>query len=253
MNPLRLILGMGPPPMQPRADVVYQESEDGQRRVVFRDDPNPAAMAARFNSERIYGAANTSPMLGMSPMIEVRGADGQWTPVSGSSAYIPDMDTQVAMLQSYEQTGKLGIVAPGKDSIAGEAGPLVSAPTVAQHMDVITAPNQAGASAQKLEPANAQAAQAVPNMASALGGQIEATPFGGTQLKRLDIGEISAPLTGVEGEKAQKAPSGPVLLPMEAGSDTLRRASPRAVGDGMGRAMDVLKQQKSWLTGGGVF
>lgn len=258
MNPLRLMFGLGPAPMKARPDIITSTSEDGQRRVVMRDDPE--AFAARFNAEQIYGAANVPPSFGMAPVIEVRGADGQWTPVSGTRAFIPDTDTQIAMLQSFRETGKLGILAPGTDAIAGESGPLVSPATAAQHVDVITArpapaqtaPNLAGSTAQRLEPV--AATQASPNLAPALGGQIEATPFGGTRLKRLDIGEISAPLTSVEGEKAQKAPNGPVLLPMEAGSDTLRRASPLAVGDGMSRAMDVLKQQKSWLTGeGGVF
>ncbi len=104
---LRRILGLPDKNTQPaRSAFTYATNKEGTQRVQMYEDTSMNAIAARHNANAIYG--ETGPMFGMKSVIEVKQADGSWVPVSGSTKGVPGMETQIAMLQNYNETGKLG-------------------------------------------------------------------------------------------------------------------------------------------------
>ena len=104
---LRRILGLPDKNTQPaRSAFTYATNKEGTQRVQMYEDTSMSAIAARHNANAIYG--ETGPMFGMKSVIEVKQADGSWVPVSGSTKGVPGMETQIAMLQNYNETGKLG-------------------------------------------------------------------------------------------------------------------------------------------------
>jgi hypothetical protein len=90
----------------PRAPVTYAANKDGTQRVQMYEDMTMGAIAAKHSAREIFG--EVGPMFGMKSVIEVKQADGSWSPVTGSKKGVPDMETQIAMLQNYNETGKLG-------------------------------------------------------------------------------------------------------------------------------------------------
>ena len=108
MNALRRIFGLGPAAMPKRPDHIEYMTDNGSTRLRYVDDTTASAIAARHNFSMIYGAANLPANFGMRGVIEVKQNDGVWTPVSGTSAFVPDMESQMAALQAYKETGIIG-------------------------------------------------------------------------------------------------------------------------------------------------
>ena len=169
------------------------------------------------------------------------------------------------MLQSFNETGRIGIQAPGPDSVAGEAGPLVSPASLAQQMEIIgtapTAPKapretpavQVGNAPQRLDPAQPSAAS--PNLAPMLGGELETTPLGGMRLRRLEPGQISKLLTNTADKTAPAAKPAPTApAAMETGSDHFLRMNAAAIAEGVTRGFRIMTEQSGRRSGeGGVF
>ena len=108
MNALRRIFGLGPAAMPKRPDHIEYMTDNGSTRLRYVEDTTASAIAARHNFSMIYGAANLPANFGMRGVIEVKQNDGVWTPVSGTSAFVPDMESQMAALQAYKETGIIG-------------------------------------------------------------------------------------------------------------------------------------------------
>lgn len=125
---LRRILGLPDKNTQPaRSAFTYATNKEGTQRVQMYEDTSMSAIAARHNANAIYG--EVGPMFAMKSVIEVKQPDGTWTPVSGSNKGVPGMETQIAMLQNYNETGKLGWqpLELGKDETAmGDVGSAAS-------------------------------------------------------------------------------------------------------------------------------
>ena len=88
--------------------VRFTNDEEGVRVVSMRDT-SMNAVAARHNAAAIYGRGAVSRDFGRRSVIEVRGPDGNWAPVSGRNRQIPDMQAQTAFLQNFRETGKIGV------------------------------------------------------------------------------------------------------------------------------------------------
>ena len=88
--------------------VSFTNEEEGVRVVRMRDTSTKAA-AARHSASRLFGAAAVSPEFTRRSVIEVRDPDGNWTPVSGRRREIPTTDAQIAFLQNFRETGKIGV------------------------------------------------------------------------------------------------------------------------------------------------
>lgn len=108
MNALRRIFGLGPAAMPKRPDHIEYMTDNGSTRLRYVEDTTASAIAARHNFSMIYGAANLPANFGMRGVIEVKQNDGVWAPVSGTSAFVPDMESQMAALQAYKETGIIG-------------------------------------------------------------------------------------------------------------------------------------------------
>lgn len=104
--------------------VIYENASEGVRlrRV---QDTSMNAVAARHNAAMIYGSANISPEFTMRNLIEVRGADGSWSPVTGRNRAQPNLEAQIAALDTWRETGRTGqIGGTGPASSSGSGGEL---------------------------------------------------------------------------------------------------------------------------------
>lgn len=115
MDTFRRIFGLGPKQMQPRPSFTQSMTEDGKERVQMYEDLSATAQGARHNFSMIYGASNLPPTFGMRSVIEVKNDKGEWQPVSGDLRNVPDMDTQMAFLQSWRESGIIGPQAVNPD------------------------------------------------------------------------------------------------------------------------------------------
>lgn len=141
MDAFRRIFGLGPKKQALPEPVTIFEREDGTARVRMIPDASAGAALARNALVNILGADNLPPGFGMQPMIEVKGADGKYVPVSGSKGIQPDMQTQMAYLQSFQETGIVGPQPVNPDgSMAAQTG----------GMETQVQPGQTGAAAPML-------------------------------------------------------------------------------------------------------
>lgn len=108
MDVFRRIFGLGPKKQAMPDPVTIFTREDGTARVRMVPDASPNAALARNALTNILGADNIPPGFGMGPVIEVKGKDGKWTPVSGSSGMQPGLEAQMGYLQSFQETGIVG-------------------------------------------------------------------------------------------------------------------------------------------------
>ena len=124
MDVFRRIFGLGPKKQAMPDPVTVFTREDGTARVRMVPDASPNAALARNALVNILGADNVPPGFGMGPVIEVKGADGAWTPVSGSKGMQPGIETQIGYLQSFQETGVVGPqpVNPEGSMAAGQGG-----------------------------------------------------------------------------------------------------------------------------------
>lgn len=134
MDAFRRIFGLGPAKQPARPSFVEYTAPDGSARLRMVEDTSWQAVAARHNFAAIYGAANMPPNFGMRGVIEVPDGNGAWVPVSGTTNFVPDMDAQLGFLQSYYQTGQIGVqpiaadgsMATGQGLPEGERSPVSS-------------------------------------------------------------------------------------------------------------------------------
>lgn len=116
------ILGVGRnarnPASSPAESVIYENEEEGVRlrRV---QDTSMNAIAARHNASLIYGAANVGPEFTMRNLIEVRDEEGNWSPVTGRNRAQPGLETQIAALNTWRETGQIGQIGGSGESTGG--------------------------------------------------------------------------------------------------------------------------------------
>lgn len=130
MDAFRLMFGFGPKKQQQRAPRMQAVNETGTERVMLYDDTSSTAVAARHNMAAIYGAANVPDTFAMRPVVEVKDAAGKWVPVSGQNDATPDVETQIAYLRNYRETGEIGVTPVAPDEIVGQSGALPGAEQV---------------------------------------------------------------------------------------------------------------------------
>lgn len=119
MSVFRRILGMGPAAVKTPESYVSFTSESGDTRMRMVPDMSANAIASRYNQQMIYGKDNVPPEFGMKGVIEVKGEDGKFQPVTGSRRGVPNMEAQMAALSNYQETGVIG---PAPQQDAGGAG-----------------------------------------------------------------------------------------------------------------------------------
>lgn len=125
MDTFRRIFGLGPKKQAMPDPVTVFTRDDGTARVRMVPDASPNAALARNALINILGADNVPPGFGMGPVIEVKGKDGAWTPVSGSKGMQPGIETQMGYLQSFQETGIVGPQPVNPDgSMAAQSGGL---------------------------------------------------------------------------------------------------------------------------------
>lgn len=115
MSVFRRILGMGPEAIKTPESYVSFTSESGDTRMRMVPDMSANAISARYNQQMIYGKNNVPPEFGMKGVIEVKGDDGKFQPVTGSRRGVPNMEAQMAALSNYQETGVIG-PAPQQDT-----------------------------------------------------------------------------------------------------------------------------------------
>jgi hypothetical protein len=119
MNTLGRIFGFGPGKLKTPESYIKFTDKDDTTRLRMVPDQSANAIAARWNQQMIYGKANMAPEFGMREVIEVKDADGNWQPVTGSRRGIPSTETQMAALSAYRETGVIG---PAPSNADGETG-----------------------------------------------------------------------------------------------------------------------------------
>ena len=108
MSAFRRIIGMGPAPLKTPESYIAFNSKDGNERLRMVADTSASAIAGRYNQQMIYGKNNMPPEFAMRGVIEVKGQDGEWTPVTGSRRGVPNMEAQMAALSSFRENGVVG-------------------------------------------------------------------------------------------------------------------------------------------------
>lgn len=119
MNTIGRIFGFGPGKLKTPESYIKFTDKDDTTRLRMVADQSANAIAARWNQQMIYGKANVAPEFGMREVIEVKDADGNWQPVTGSRRGIPSTETQMAALSAYRETGVIG---PAPSNTGGETG-----------------------------------------------------------------------------------------------------------------------------------
>jgi len=204
MEMLRRIFGAGPARRQPRPDIVQMEGPDA--RFVYRETVNPVAIAARENFAMLYGRDNLPPHMAMDGVIEVRGPQGNWTPVTGSTGFNLGMEAQVAALQSFRETGIIGPQAVNTSGSMMIDQAVLAGDAAVRGSGAVTGP-------QDLTPEQIKAEQKGSNSTTA--DKAAALALENKSVVSPDEAKLLAQLTAVPGpERQRNAPGADRLLEM---------------------------------------
>lgn len=104
---------------------IHFTNKDNTERLRMVPDTSQSAVAARHSMTMIYGANSMPKDFAMRGVVEVKDpTTGQFVPVTGNSRAVPDMDAQIASLQSFRESGIIGpqpINADGSNALASTA------------------------------------------------------------------------------------------------------------------------------------
>lgn len=137
---------------------VQFQNPDGTERLLMVPDTSASAQGARHALAAIYGNNNLPPEFGMRGVVQVRDPEtGEFRAVTGSNRGVPEIDAQIAALQSFRESGIIGpqpINPTGSNagataSVTGATGPSAGAAT-----NTATTASPAPSTAPALEPAS---------------------------------------------------------------------------------------------------